>query len=63
MAFLSLTYGSGTNAYLNNYSITNGPTIGAGVNLSALNLPGLNCNFNDQTNGRPTTGPWNQGAY
>ncbi len=62
-SFTSLSFGSGTLAYQNNYSITTGNTIGAGVNLSGLDLPGLNCNFNGQTNGRPAIGPWNQGAY
>ena len=54
--FQSLSFGSGKLAYQNNYSITNGNTVGAGVNLSGLNLPGLNHNFNGQTNGRPESG-------
>jgi hypothetical protein len=61
--FLNISHGAGTNSSQNNYSITNGPTIGAGTNLSALGLLALNYNLNGQTNGRPATGPWNQGAY
>ncbi len=59
MAFLSLTYGSGTNAYLNNYAITNGPTIGAGVNLSGFGLPGLDSDFAGTNRGSV----WSIGAY
>jgi hypothetical protein len=60
--FVSLS-GSWSNSVANNYSITSGPTIGAGINLSTLGLPGLNADINGQTNGRPTSGSWNMGAY
>lgn len=40
---------------------TNSPAIGAGTNLSALNLPGL---ATDRLGvSRPPTGPWTMGAY
>ncbi len=62
--FVNLTYGSSTNSRWNNYALqTNSPCIGAGTNLSGLNLPGLNYNLNGQTNGRPKSGLWNLGAY
>jgi hypothetical protein len=61
--FESFSYGISTNDYLNNYSITSGPTVGAGTNLTNLNLPGLNYNLTGQTNGRPVSGNWNLGAY
>jgi hypothetical protein len=60
-SFLSLAYGATTNSYLNKYSITNGPTVGVGTNLSGLNLPGLNADING--NPRPSSGAWDLGAY
>jgi hypothetical protein len=46
----------------NNYSLKTGsPCIGAGSNLSSVNLPGLNANINGVA--RPSTGNWNLGAY
>jgi hypothetical protein len=60
-SFLSLAYGASTNSILNNYSITNGPTVAAGTNLSGLNLPGLNADING--NPRPSYGAWDLGAY
>jgi len=37
------------------------PAIGAGTNLSGLNLPGLDTDFNG--NPRPATTNWDIGAY
>jgi hypothetical protein len=41
--------------------LTNSPAIGAGINLTSLNLPGLNMDADG--NQRPPTGPWTIGAY
>ncbi len=60
--FVSLAFGSSTNSYLNNYHLQSGsPPIGAGVNLSSLNLPGLNADINGVP--RPATSNWDIGAY
>jgi hypothetical protein len=60
--FVSLAYGTGTNSFSNNYGIqSNSPCVGAGMNLSGLNLPGLSADING--NPRPTSGPWDLGAY
>ncbi|MGD1020991.1 MAG: choice-of-anchor Q domain-containing protein [Verrucomicrobiia bacterium] len=60
--FVSLAYGATTNSPLNNYALQAGsPCIGAGVNLSSLNLPGLNVGINGAP--RPATGNWDIGAY
>jgi len=60
--FLSLANGSGATSWLDNYGLAaNSPCVGAGVNLSGLNLPGLNA---DRTgNPRPASGNWDIGAY
>ncbi len=60
--FVNLAYGSGTNSWQNNYALSSGsPCIGAGANLGSLNLPGLNADI--AGNPRPTSGPWDIGAY
>ena len=61
--FVSLTYGSWSpNSISNNYHLAaSSPCIGAGTNLSALGLPGLNTDI--KGNLRPTSGPWDIGAY
>jgi hypothetical protein len=41
--------------------LTTAPAIGAGVNLTSLNLPGLNTDLDG--NPRPATGAWTMGAY
>jgi len=61
-AFVSLAYGSSTNSLLNNYDLqSNSPVIGAGVNLSSLNLPGLDADITGMP--RPANGGWDIGAY
>jgi hypothetical protein len=65
-AFASLVGGNGTLAWQNSYSMTNGPAIGAGIDLSFLGLPGLGyditgkqrTNFNNGSNDG-----WDIGAY
>jgi hypothetical protein len=60
--FASLAFGSSTNSANNNYQLQSGsPAIGAGVNLSGLDLPGLNADI--AGNPRPASGPWAIGAY
>jgi hypothetical protein len=61
--FVSITYSNFTGSGLsNNYSLASGsPCIGAGTNLSGLNLPGLTTNIFGVA--RPTSGAWNMGAY
>jgi len=60
--FVSLAYGSTTNAPLNNYGLqTSSPCLGVGVNLSSLNLPGLNVGINGVP--RPAANNWDIGAY
>jgi hypothetical protein len=60
--FVSLAFGSTTNAYRNDYHLQSGsPAIGAGINLSGLNLPGLNADRDGTP--RPASGPWAIGAY
>ncbi len=60
--FVSLVNSGGTGSWQNNYALTSGsPCISAGANLSSLNLPGLNADI--QGNPRPTSGPWDIGAY
>jgi hypothetical protein len=53
---------TGNNIYLNDYHLQSGSrAIGAGVNLTGLNLPGLS---NDRDgHSRPSSGPWTIGAY
>ncbi len=54
--------GASTNSVNNNYSITNGPTVGVGTNLSGLNLPGITADIT----GKPRTnynGGVDMGAY
>jgi hypothetical protein len=60
--FVNLSYGTTANSYLNDYHLqTNSPCIGAGVNLSSLNLPGLNADKDGKP--RPALGPWTAGAF
>ena len=61
--FMSLAYGSWSpNSISNDYHLAAGsPCIGAGVNLSALGLPGLNADRDGTP--RPTSGRWDIGAY
>jgi hypothetical protein len=59
--FVSLTGGT-ANSMANNYALQSGsPCIGAGANLSGLNLPGLDVGINGVP--RPATGNWDIGAY
>ncbi len=54
-AFASVAFGCTTNSAGNNYHLSSGsPCIGAGANLSSLNLPGLVGS---------TNGGWDIGAY
>ena len=61
--FVSLAYGSWSpNSISNDYHLAAGsPCIGAGVNLSAVGLPGLNADKDG--NPRPSSGQWDLGAY
>lgn len=59
--FVNIAYGASTNSAMNDYAITNGPTVGAGTNLSGLNLPSLNADING--NPRPSNSNWDIGAY
>jgi hypothetical protein len=60
--FISLAYSSTIDAYLNDYHLqSNSPAVSAGVNLSSLNLPGLNADKDGTP--RPASGPWDIGAY
>ncbi len=60
--FVSLAYGASTNSSQNNYQLQAGsPAIGAGTNLSGLNLPGLAADISGVL--RPATGNWDLGAY
>jgi hypothetical protein len=60
--FASLAFGAGLNAAFNDYHLQSGsPAIGAGVNLTSLNLPGLNTDKDGAP--RPVSGPWDLGAY
>jgi hypothetical protein len=60
--FVSLAYGASDNSSLNNYQLQAGsPAIGAGTNLSKLNLPGLAADISGVL--RPATGNWDLGAY
>ena len=55
--FVSLAYGSSTNSLQNNYDLqSDSPCIGAGVNLSSLNLPGLNADITGVLRLRTATG-------
>ena len=59
--FVSLTFSSSTNSAGNSYQLQAGsPCIHAGVDLSALGLPGLGTGLNGVT--RPS-GQWDIGAY
>lgn len=61
-AFVSLAYGSSVNSVQNDYHLQSSSTvIGAGANLSSLNLPGLNADKDG--NPRPSLGSWDMGAY
>jgi len=58
--------GASTNSALNNYAITNGPTVGAGANLSGLNLPGLAYDITGKPRTNSNNGSnngWDLGAY
>jgi hypothetical protein len=60
--FASLAFGSSTNSVGNDYHLQSGSAaIGAGANLSDLNLPGLNTDKDGKP--RPTAGSWDLGAY
>jgi hypothetical protein len=59
--FANLSYGAGTSASFNDYHLQAGsPAIAAGINLSSLNLPGLDADKDG--NPRPD-GMWDLGAY
>jgi hypothetical protein len=59
--FISLAGGT-ANSIANNYGLQSGsPCIGAGTNLSSVNLPGLDAD--KEGNPRPASGPWDLGAF
>ncbi len=56
--FMSLAFSSSTNSVNNDYHLQSGsPAIGAGVNLSSLNLPGLNTDKDGNPRPPPARGP------
>jgi hypothetical protein len=61
--FVALTYTGYTSMGISNdYHLSaSSPCIGAGVNLTAVGLPGLN--VDKDGNPRPASGPWAIGAY
>lgn len=60
--FVNISYGTGTSDYLNDFHLqSNSPAIGAGTNLTCLNLPGLNTDCSGTA--RQPIGKWTIGAY